>query len=100
MAITAHTPATPSTLASAATLPAAWYHDPLHHERELRAVFGRGWSCVGVTDDVAGPGSHVATVTGSGLPVVVVRDTAGALRGFVNVCRHRGGPLAEGCGNG
>jgi choline monooxygenase len=94
MAITAQ----PSTLARAFTLPAAWYHDPTHHEAERRAVFGGGWSCVGVTDDVAAPGSHLTTTTGSGLPVVVVRDLEGALRGFVNVCRHRGGPVAEGCG--
>jgi choline monooxygenase len=51
-----------------------------------------------VTDDVATPGSHLTATTGGGLPVVVVRDLDGALRGFVNVCRHRGGPVAEGCG--
>jgi choline monooxygenase len=30
----------------------------------------------------------------AGNPVIVVRDGAGALRAFYNVCRHRGGPLA------
>ena len=41
----------------------------------------------------------MAVETGAGLPVVVVRDGEGTLRGFVNVCRHRGGPLADGCGS-
>ena len=31
-----------------------------------------------------------------GLPVLVVRDDAGELRGFLNMCRHRGSPLADG----
>ncbi len=88
----------PGSLATARTLPAAWYHDPVHHERELDAVFRHGWTCVGVTDDVAQPGSYMAVETGAGLPLVVVRDSDGTLRGFVNVCRHRGGPLASGCG--
>lgn len=91
-------PATPATLSRATTLPAAWYHDPGHHEREVEALFRRGWTCVGVADDVARRGSYLAVETGAGLPVVIVRDGDSTLRGFVNVCRHRGGPLADGCG--
>src|SRR5690606_36948310 len=34
-----------------------------------------------------------------GQPVIVVRDTDGELRAFLNVCRHRGAPLADGCGH-
>ena len=30
-----------------------------------------------------------------GVPVLLVRDRAGQLRGFLNVCRHRGAPLCE-----
>ena len=85
-------------LATAGTLPAAWYHDPAHHEQELDAVFRRGWTCVGVVDDVARPGSFMAVETGAGLPLVITRDADGVLHGMVNVCRHRGGPLASGCG--
>jgi phenylpropionate dioxygenase-like ring-hydroxylating dioxygenase large terminal subunit len=35
----------------------------------------------------------------SGIPIVVVRDRAGAARAFPNVCRHRGARLVDGCGN-
>jgi choline monooxygenase len=84
-------------LATATTLPAAWYADPDAHRSEVEAVFRRGWSCVGVIDDVREPGTF-AVVDVAGLPVLLTRDLAGELRGFLNVCRHRGAPLAEGCG--
>ena len=61
-------------------------------------MFRRGWTCVGVVDDVARPGSFMAVETGAGLPLVITRDAEGVLHGMVNVCRHRGGPLASGCG--
>ena len=79
-------------------MPGRWYSDPAHHERELDAIFGRQWVSVGCTDDVAEPGSYLASTAGR-LPVLVVRDEAGTLRAFLNVCRHRGAPLASGCGH-
>jgi choline monooxygenase len=85
-------------LANATTLPAAWYAAPDHHAREIDAVFRRGWSCVGIVDDVGEPGSYAAVDVG-GLPVLLIRDLDGDLRGFLNVCRHRGAPLADGCGH-
>lgn len=33
-----------------------------------------------------------------GTPILVVRDTNGVLRAFINACRHRGMPVAEGSG--
>jgi phenylpropionate dioxygenase-like ring-hydroxylating dioxygenase large terminal subunit len=91
-------PGPPSSLAHAATLPAAWYADADHHAAEIDAVFRGGWSCVGVVDDVAATGSYAA-VDVAGLPVLLTRDRDGRLRGFLNVCRHRGAPIAEGCGS-
>jgi phenylpropionate dioxygenase-like ring-hydroxylating dioxygenase large terminal subunit len=85
-------------LATATTLPASWYASDGHYVREIDAVFRRGWSCVGVIDDVGEPGSY-AVVDVGGLPVLLTRDLEGELRGFLNVCRHRGAPLAEGCGH-
>ena len=82
----------------AATLPASWYADEEHHAREIDAVFRAGWSCVGVMDDVASPNSYAA-VSVAGLPVLLTRTRDGELKGFLNVCRHRGAPLADGCGS-
>jgi len=79
------------------TLPGAWYTDPAVLERERAAVLRAGWQYVGSAADVAEPGSFMAADL-AGLPIVVTRDTDGALHGLVNVCRHRGALVAEGCG--
>jgi phenylpropionate dioxygenase-like ring-hydroxylating dioxygenase large terminal subunit len=85
-------------LAAARTLPGRWYADPQHHQRELEAIFRRHWIGVGCSDDVATAGSYLATTAGD-VPLLVTRDQDGELRAFLNVCRHRGSPLAEGCGS-
>src|ERR671918_2155039 len=85
-------------LEKARTLPGGWYSDPTHHELELDVVFGKHWIGVGCADDVAAPGSYLGTTAGR-VPVLVVRDESSTLRAFLNVCRHRGAPLATGCGH-
>ena len=60
---------------------------------EHRAVFARSWQLVAHQGQLAEPGDHVVEQVGH-VPVIVVRGQDGVLRGFVNVCRHRAGPLA------
>jgi phenylpropionate dioxygenase-like ring-hydroxylating dioxygenase large terminal subunit len=81
----------------ARTLPGEWYADRDHYEFELDRVFEREWVGVGIADDVAAPGSYLAATAGRA-PVLVVRGDDGALRAFLNVCRHRGSPLGTGTG--
>jgi phenylpropionate dioxygenase-like ring-hydroxylating dioxygenase large terminal subunit len=76
------------------TLPYSWYTDPEILRREQERIFRSAWQYVGHTEQLAAPG-YFATEVGL-TPVVVTRDREGVLRGFVNVCRHRGFPLAEG----
>lgn len=64
----------------------------------MDAVFEHTWSCVGTTDALAAYGSFTTALVGGDLPVVVTRDAKGALHGFLNVCRHRDAPVAEGSG--
>jgi phenylpropionate dioxygenase-like ring-hydroxylating dioxygenase large terminal subunit len=35
----------------------------------------------------------------AGVPVLVVRDADRSLKAFANICRHRGAPVASGCGH-
>jgi len=84
-------------MAAADTLPYSWYVDADVLRRERAAIFAREWQYAGRADRVAAPGSYLATDAG-GIPVVVTRDETGALRAFLNVCRHRGAVLLEGCG--
>jgi len=86
-------------LAQAETIPSRWYWDPAFDQLDRDAVFARTWQGVGHAAQVRDEGQFFcADVAGN--PVLVVRDQAGVLRAFYNVCRHRGGPLAveaEGC---
>jgi len=85
------------TLLEGGTLPASWYSDPevlrLEHER----IFARSWQYAGPLEQVSEPGSFLTCRAGA-TPVVVVRGRDGELRAFVNVCRHRGHEVAQGCG--
>jgi carnitine monooxygenase subunit len=76
------------------TLPYAWYDDPAVLRVEQERIFARSWQYATRADVVAEPGSMTPAWAGS-LPVLVVRPHDGQLRGFVNVCRHRGHVLCE-----
>jgi len=79
------------------TLPFTWYSDEELLRRERRRIFARSWQYGGRADQVAEPGSFLATDAG-GIPLLVTRGSDGVLRAFLNVCRHRGAILTEGCG--
>jgi len=85
-------------VAHAATLPAHFYTEPAIPSREKEAIFARTWQLVGYREQVARAGDYF-TFELAGEPVLVVRGNDGQLRGFYNVCRHRAGPPAEGCGS-
>jgi phenylpropionate dioxygenase-like ring-hydroxylating dioxygenase large terminal subunit len=81
----------------ALTLPFDWYSSDEILRRERSLIFARSWQYGGRTEQVAAPGTFLATDAG-GIPILVVRDADGMLRAFINVCRHRGAVLMEGCG--
>ena len=79
------------------TLPAGWYADETVWTLERERIFGRTWQYAGRTEQVREPRSFFVSQAGP-VPVVVVRDRERTLRGFVNVCRHRGHPVVSGEG--
>ena len=87
-----------SEIENAWTLPARLYtdHNIFHVEREK--IFARTWQVVGHARQVAKPGDYFTTEL-VGEPLLCARGEGGTLRGFYNVCRHRAGPAAEGCGS-
>ena len=76
------------------TLPYGWYTDPQILARERERIFLPAWQYVGHTGELARPGYFAADAART--PIVVTRDRDGVLRGFLNVCRHRGFALADG----
>ena len=58
-------------------------------EAERARIFERCWIYLGHDSEIPRPGDF-ATRTVAGRPVIFVRDGAGAVRAFLNTCRHRG----------
>jgi phenylpropionate dioxygenase-like ring-hydroxylating dioxygenase large terminal subunit len=83
-----------ATVAGARTLPYAWYADPTVPVLEQESIFARSWQYAARLDQVSEPGQPATAWAGS-LPVVLARGRDDGLRGFVNVCRHRGHLLCE-----
>lgn len=82
----------------ARTLPSRAYTSPEFLALEADRIFSREWICVGRADALKHPGDHV-TYEIAAAPIFVVRDRAGEIRAFSNVCRHRQSCLLEGTGN-
>ena len=80
----------------ASTIPARLYNDPVYLELERDRIFARTWQLVGRVDQVREHGQFFTTEIGND-PIVVVRD-GDRLRGYYNICLHRAGPVAYGCG--
>jgi phenylpropionate dioxygenase-like ring-hydroxylating dioxygenase large terminal subunit len=53
---------------------------------------------MGLSTRLAKAGDYVAEDV-AGMPVLMTRGVDGEVRAFANVCRHRGAPVAQGCGN-
>jgi phenylpropionate dioxygenase-like ring-hydroxylating dioxygenase large terminal subunit len=81
--------------AGSPTTPWSWYSDPAVARAEHQRIFRRCWQYAGHVGELQGPGSYFASATGP-IPIVVTLDREGVLRGFVNVCRHRGAVVATG----
>ncbi len=81
-----------STPSLVSTLGGAWYTDPALFTLEQERIFERMWFCAVRTGDLATPGAFRKVQVGRE-SVLVVRGRDGALRAFLNVCRHRGAQL-------
>jgi Rieske 2Fe-2S family protein len=57
--------------------------------RERERIFGAEWVCVGRAEEVPEPGDYLLLDV-AGESLFVLRTRAGELRGFYNLCRHRG----------
>ena len=60
-------------------------------------VFRQDWVCPGLAEEIPEWGDYI-TYTIAGEPVFVIRDKAGEIKTYSNVCRHRMMQLLEGSG--
>ncbi len=75
-----------------------YFHSPEFFELEKRDIFQRNWLYFCHASQLPNSGDYL---TGEviGQSIFVVRGADGVLRGFFNVCRHRGHQLLKGGGN-
>jgi len=73
---------------TAGGLPARAYTSQEFFELEQTVLFPASWVGTIFDDEIAAPGDAVP-VTVAGVPLILLRDPAGGIRGFHNVCRHR-----------
>jgi choline monooxygenase len=85
-------------IARAWSIPARFYTDPEVFRLEREKIFAQTWQVVGHVHQLVNPGDFFTTEL-MGEPLLLVRGPRGELKGFYNVCRHRAGPPAEGCGS-
>jgi phenylpropionate dioxygenase-like ring-hydroxylating dioxygenase large terminal subunit len=79
-------------------LPTQWYGDKQIFHDEIDRIHRRSWHFATHTDDLKEPGDvYIRTI--AGVPIVLVRDLDRTIRGFINICRHRGHPVVKEGGN-
>jgi len=67
--------------------------------RERQRLFRQEPLFVGLSSDAEKPGAYFTHVD-AGVPILVVRTSAGTLNAFIGLCRHRGATVASGSGQG
>jgi phenylpropionate dioxygenase-like ring-hydroxylating dioxygenase large terminal subunit len=78
--------------------PVAAYSDAARARLERERLFRGLPLFMGLSGRLAQPGDYLAEEI-AGVPVLLVRGEDGVLRAFANICRHRGAPVAAGCGH-
>jgi glycine betaine catabolism A len=87
-----HSAASEAAIPLELSLPRASFISEAAFGREREAILFADWFCVGRAEVLAAPGEYL-TADIAGESVVVVRGEDDGLRGFYNLCRHRGSRL-------
>jgi Rieske 2Fe-2S family protein len=71
------------------TLPSDWYLSEEIFKLEREHIFLKEWYCIGRDDEWPKNGDH-KIIDVMGESIILLRNTEGILKGFYNVCVHRG----------
>lgn len=71
------------------------YTDPAVFELEMERIWGQAWIFIGHESQVPNAGDYFTTNINHKVPVVMVRDKAGAVHVLHNRCGHKGAKIVE-----
>ena len=77
------------------TIPAEYYIDPRHYQNDERFIADNLWMMADHVSRIPKPGDYFLFEFGHGDSVIVLRNGAGEVKAFHNVCRHRGSRLCR-----
>lgn len=77
------------------TIPAEYYLDEKHYLSDERFLGEHLWLMVDHESRIPKPGDYFVFEYGRGESILILRDTAGAVKAYHNVCRHRGSRLCR-----
>ena len=81
-------------LERASTLPGEYFTSTAIFTEEREKIFAARWLCVGREEQLPSQGDYfLCDVLGES--IIVLREDAGSIGAFYNVCRHRGSRLCE-----
>ena len=77
------------------TIPAEYYIDEKHYLADERFIGEHLWLMVDHESRIPNAGDYFVFEYGRGESAIVLRDRAGAVKAYYNVCRHRGSRLCR-----
>ena len=89
----------PPTWRARPTLSGTDYSTESTYADERERIWFGGWICIGRAEEIPEPGDYLVRDL-AGESIVVTRNRAGEIRGFYNVCAHRGTKLLDETGAG
>jgi phenylpropionate dioxygenase-like ring-hydroxylating dioxygenase large terminal subunit len=91
----APTPNYPNGWKEGTTIPAEYYVDEQQYLNDERYLQENFWFMVDHHSRIRKPGDYFVFEFGRGSSVIVLRDQAGEVKAYHNVCRHRGSRLIQ-----
>lgn len=88
-------PATVGTWREGTTIPAEYYVDEKYYAHDEHFLAENMWFMADHVSRIPKPGDYFVFEFGRGDSVIVLRDHAGNVKAFHNVCRHRGSRLCR-----
>jgi len=87
-------PKYPNNWQEGTTIPAEYYVDPKHYVNDEQYMKDHFWWMIDHHSRIPKPGDYFVWNYGIGDSIIVVRDKDMQVKGFHNMCRHRGSRLA------